>query len=264
MASSVRSFLDHDMLGALVGMHDSDVRAAIIETGPMSVPYVYTPTFEGGEDADGVFYIGETPHQQLKTILPCLMTHRGILSWYLIGNDYSWPHKMNAMARRFIGEEGGKVVAEHYVPFGTEDFTDYVEDLAGIGADAVLISLVGRDSAAFNRSFLAAELSNSVHRYGPLIEENTLYAMGEGGGQNLYTSSGYFEAVQTDGNAKFLREYAEQFGTDAPVVTGLAQSCHEGLMFLHALVGEANTLAPNTLSSVSEGFTFEEPADRSR
>jgi ABC-type branched-subunit amino acid transport system substrate-binding protein len=36
----------------------------------------------------------------------------------MIGDDYVWPRKCNEQAKKYIAENGGKVTAEEYVPFG--------------------------------------------------------------------------------------------------------------------------------------------------
>src|SRR5689334_7480637 len=51
---------------AVIGMHISAVRVALVRALRGRVPYVYTPVYEGGERADGVFMVGETPARQLK------------------------------------------------------------------------------------------------------------------------------------------------------------------------------------------------------
>ena len=56
-----------------------------VETSP-------EPVYEGGERAPGVFMVGETPPRQLKPAIHWLAEQRGARRWYLVGNDYVWPH----------------------------------------------------------------------------------------------------------------------------------------------------------------------------
>ena len=257
VAKNVSTLLQLKAVDALIGMHDSDVRTAILDLDDLAIPYIYTPTYEGGETAPAVFMLGETPRQQLKPVIPWLMAEKQVGRWYLIGNDYSWPRKLNGLARCFIREEGGEIAGEHYAAFGTEDFSPFLEDIRQSDANAVLVALVGADSVAFNRDFAEAGLAERALRFGPLVEENTLLAMGANAGAGLYTASAYLAAIEREENQAFLAEYNALFGADAPVVTSLAQSCYEAVVFLEKLVGKAGSLEPAALEKASEGLTYQ-------
>jgi urea transport system substrate-binding protein len=221
---------------AFVGMHDSAVRAALIRLFEGELPYIYTPTYEGGECAAGTYYLGETPAQQLRPVLPWLAAERGLKRWYLIGNDYDWPRQTNQAARRFIAAAGGSVVGEEYVGFSTDTFDEILDKIKASSADAVLITLVGGASIAFNRAFAARGMAAKTARLGTLIEENTLAAIGVASAMNLYVSSGYFAALRMAPARAFSERYSMRFGRDAPQLNVLAQSCYEGLLLLEALV----------------------------
>ena len=109
---------------AVIGMHISAVRVALVRALRGRVPYVYTPVYEGGERSPGLFMVGETPAQQLKPAIHWLAEQRGARRWYLVGNDYIWPHVSHRAARRYIKASGGAVVGIDYVPFGCEDLED--------------------------------------------------------------------------------------------------------------------------------------------
>ncbi|HXV08161.1 MAG TPA: ABC transporter substrate-binding protein, partial [Burkholderiales bacterium] len=78
-------------IDAVVGMHLSSVRKALLPVIGGRLPYVYTPLYEGGERHPGVFTLGETPAHQLVPALAALSEHRTPVRWALIGNDYVWP-----------------------------------------------------------------------------------------------------------------------------------------------------------------------------
>src|SRR5438105_13298242 len=107
---------------AFIGMHDSAVRGALVGVFKGQVPYIYTPTYEGGECSPGTYVVGETPQQQLEPVLPWLAAERKLKRWYLIGNDYNWPRDTNAAAKNYIATSGGTVVGEEYLPFTVDNF----------------------------------------------------------------------------------------------------------------------------------------------
>src|SRR6185437_11279798 len=76
-------------------------------------------------------------------------------------DDYVWPRKCNEQARKYIAENGGKVVAEEYVPFGAPNkFEEIVTRIKSAKPDMVLITLVGADNVNFNRTFAGFGLDN--------------------------------------------------------------------------------------------------------
>jgi urea transport system substrate-binding protein len=244
---------------AFIGMHDSAVRGALVGLLKGEVPYVYTPTYEGGECGKGTYVLGETPNQLLAPVIPWISAQRSIKRWYLIGNDYNWPRDTNAAAKGYISAAGGSVVGEEYVPFTVDNFDSSLAKIKDSGADAVLITLVGGASVGFNRAFASFGLANKVVRLGTLIEENTLAGIGAQNSANLYSSAGYFASIDTPAARAFAARYAKKFGAQAPVLNSLAQSCYEGLLLLEAMATKVGGLKPAQFDAASEGLAYSGP-----
>jgi urea transport system substrate-binding protein len=241
-----------DHVQAFVGMHDSAVRQALVTAFKGEVPYVYTATYEGGECSRGTYVLGETPSQQLRSVIPWLSWQRGLKRWYLIGNDYSWPRNSNVVAKEYVAEYGGSVVGEEYLPFTATSFEASLARIKESKADAVLVTLVGGASVAFNRAFAAAGLADKVVRLGTLIEENTLMGIGAQNSANLYASSGYFATIRTKEAKAFTERYKRRFGEQAPILNVLAQSCYEGLRLLEAMVLRSHSLEVAQLETIAQ------------
>jgi ABC-type branched-subunit amino acid transport system substrate-binding protein len=246
-------------VSAFIGMHDSAVRGALTTMLRGQVPYFYTPTYEGGECSPGVYVNGETPAQQLAPVIPWLAQQRKLKRWYLIGNDYSWPRETNAIAKNVIASSAGSVVGEEYVPFSVDNFDASLAKIRASGADAVLITLVGGASVSFNRAFAGLGLSAGIVRLGTLIEENTLAGIGLQNAENLYSSAGYFAALQTEPAKAFATRYQARFkGPDAQL-NSLAESCYEGFLMLEELAKRAGKISVPAFNAVSEGARYEGP-----
>ena len=82
----------------------------------------------------------------------------------LVGNDYVWPRVSHEIARRCVAESHGEVVAEAFVPFGADDYSQVFDTLRKQRRDAVLVSIVGQDAVEFNRAFALAGLQRAVLR----------------------------------------------------------------------------------------------------
>ncbi|MEI7445219.1 MAG: substrate-binding domain-containing protein [Burkholderiales bacterium] len=220
---------------AIVGMHTSSVRERIGERGPR-VPFVYTPLYEGGPLASHVCAIGETPGMQLMPALDWMLERWRLGRWFLVGNDYLWPRRTHALARRRLLERGCEVVGDAFVPLGRCDPDRLVDAIRASGAQAVLMSLVGQDAIDFGRAFSDSGLAQRVPRLGCAVEENGLLAMGADSSEGLFVASGYFAGLPTDRNGAFRERYWTRFGDRAPVLNALGQSTYEGVAFLRGLL----------------------------
>lgn len=248
-----------DGVQAFVGMHDSAVREALIGRFNGQVPYVYTAVYEGNSCATGLYVTGETPSQQLAPVIPYLMESEGVSNWYLIGHDYNWPRDTNALATTYITDAGGTVVGEEYLPFTVAEFDSSLERIRESGADAVLVTLVGGGSVGFNVSFAGFGLDAQAIRLGTLIEENTLAGIGADNVNRLFSTSGYFGAIESDAAMAFMADYVDAYGADAAPLNGLGQSTYEGLMLLAALANEAGSLEVAAMDAVAEGLSWSTP-----
>jgi urea transport system substrate-binding protein len=245
--------------GAVIGMHDSAVRGALVGLFKGQIPYVYTPVYEGGECSPGTYVKGETPQQQLQPVIPWLAAQRKPTRWYMIGNDYIWGRNTNAAAKGYIEKTGAKVVGDEYLPFTVDNFDASLARIRDSGADAVLVSLVGGSSVTFNKAFASFGLADKALRLGTLIEENTLAGIGLANARNLYSSSGYFANIQTPAGKAFAADYARRFGPDAPALNGLAESTYEGFLMLDAIAKKAGSLATRKMDAACEGASYQGP-----
>ncbi|MEO7335551.1 MAG: substrate-binding domain-containing protein [Caldimonas sp.] len=237
---SVTAELMHSgAIDAIVGMHTSQVRQRVLRDVASQIPYVYTPLYEGGERTPGVFAVGETPGQQLRPAIDYLTDRFRARRWMFIGNDYVWPRVSHRLAARYVTDRGGEVLADRYLPFGVEDFSELLDDVRRLEPNAILLSLVGQDAVQFNRAFGACGLSRDTFRLSCAIEENGLLAIGADNTDGLFVSSGYFASLDNDANMAFKERYDNHFGQRAPTLNALGQSTYEGVHFMAALARRA-------------------------
>ena len=244
---------------AVIGMHDSAVRGALVGLFKGQVPYFFTPVYEGGECAKGTYVNGETPQQQLQPVIPWIASERKPKKWYLIGNDYLWGRNTNAAGKGYILATGAQVVGDEYLPFTVDNFDASLARIRDSGADAVLVSLVGGASVTFNKAFASFGLADKALRLGTLLEENTLAGIGAANAKNLYSSAGYFANITTPAAKAFAEAYAKRFGPQAPALNGLAESAYEGFLMLEAMAKKAGSLAVAKLDAASEGASYNGP-----
>lgn len=244
---------------AVVGMHDSAVRGALVGLFKGRVPYFYTPVYEGGECAKGTYMNGETPQQQLPQAMAWLAAERKPSRWYLIGNDYIWARNTNATAKASIAGTGAQVVGDEYLPFTVDNFDASLARIRDSRADAVLVSLVGGASVGFNKAFAGLGLARKALRLGTLMEENTLEGIGLANADHLYSCAGFFASIETPAAQAFAQAYRQRLGPRAPAVNGLAESVYEGFLMLEAIAGKAGSLDVAKMDAASEGSSYSGP-----
>ena len=248
-----------DKVDAFVGMHDSAVRAALLQAFNGKVPYIYTPVYEGGACSAGLVVLGETPLQQVKPSVEWFAKKQNAKKWYLIGNDYNWPRNTNKAAKEYIAANGGEVVGEEYFPFTTDNFDASLNKIKASKPDVVLITLVGGASVVFNRAFASFGLDKDIDRLGTLIEENTLLGIGAENSNNLYAVAGYFGDISGKNATKLLQRYTKEFGGDAAPVNNLGESVYEGLIVLQGIVNKAKSKDANKFTKAATGFKYSGP-----
>ncbi|MEU7865208.1 substrate-binding domain-containing protein [Dactylosporangium sp. NPDC049140] len=241
-------------IAAVVGTHASDVRVAAVAALRGRVPYVFTPPYEGGERAPGVYLLGETPARQLRPAMDWLVRHRRARRWALVGNDYVWPRMLHDAAVAYLRAASAQVVAARYVPLGGLDPAPLLDLIARRRADAVLLTLVGSDLAAFNRAF--AESALRAPRLCAALEENGLLATGGDATGELYATMGYFGNVATDAGLAFVERYTHRYGWQAPVLNGHAEACYDGVRLLAGLAARAGSLHPAAMDATADGTTI--------
>ena len=256
VGSVTAELMNAGAIDAIVGMHTSQVRQRVLKDVARQIPYVYTPLYEGGERTPGVFALGETPGQQLRPAIEYLASRYAARRWMFVGNDYVWPHVSHRLAARYVGELGGEVVADRYLPFGAEDYSELLDEIARLKPHAILLSLVGQDAVQFNRAFGRCGLARDIFRLSCAIEENGLLAIGADNTEGLFVSSGYFASLDNDANIAFKERYYNHFGQRAPTLNALGQSTYEGVHFMAALARRAADENAQLLGHLAEPLAF--------
>jgi urea transport system substrate-binding protein len=248
----------------LVGFHTSDVHRAVERALPPGARYVFTPPHEGGARRPGVLRIGQSPLEQHSAALAWLVRHRRARRWVLLGTDYVWPRAVHRAARGVLAETGAEVVGEALVPFGPGDPGPLLDLVLRSRADAVLLSLVGRDLVAFNREFARAGLDRTVVRLSGALEENGLYAIGGDATGELFACMPSFAAADDEHQLALEERHSRRSGPGAPVVCAYARGVYDGVRLAAALAGGRSLRSTRSTPRLAQadGLAFREPAGK--
>lgn len=199
-------------------------------------PVIHAVMNEGGQDSEYVLRWGERPLNQVRAAASAVMRSAGGKRWYMIGNDYQWPHGAHRAGQRALAEVGAQVVGNQFVPIGTNDFTLVLEEIERSGADCVLSTLIGADEVAFERQTWAVGLRSQWETLSLVMEESTRERIGDDAARGIWATSGYFQGLQTAENQALLRRYRDRYGKWAPPLSSLTESVYEALLLYAAAV----------------------------
>ena len=251
VADEVRSLLMSQSLEVLFGFHTSDIHRRLERLTAGRIPYFFTPPHEGGHRLEGLALLGDGPSDQLVPIAQQLAGPTARRRWALIGNDYIWPRAVHAVAAEVLREHGADIVHVELVGFGQVNSDRIIRELRRLRADAVLLSLVGRDLATFNRAFAGSPLAARVSRVSGALEETGLLEIEGDDTGELYSSMPWYAA---DPDSEGLHErYEHRWGPHAPHLGVYAAGCYDGLRLL-AEVGNARQLHVETVASASNAL----------
>ena len=214
---------------------------------------------EGGGESRLRLRLGERPAVQLAAAAVPIMRSAGGRRWFLAGNDYVWPRHVNDAARTILPHLGAQLVGERYAPLGTRDFAPIVEAVAASGADIVLNSFVGADSAAFERQCHAMGLRDRTVSLGPAMDEATLERVGARAAAGIHGVSGYFQHLASEGNDSLIRRYRQAFGPWAPPLSTLSESVFEAIHMWATAARRTRSTEPGVVAGELRTGRFEVP-----
>lgn len=130
---------------------------------------------------------------------------------------------------------GASVVTARLVPFGSPDIARMLAELRRHRVQAVLLSLVGRDLATFNRGFADSPLLGSVVRVSGALEEAGLLEIDGDSSGELYAVMSWFA---TDPDDEFRERYLARYGRSAPQLGAYARGCYHGIQAMTRLAAD--------------------------
>ncbi|MBC7723990.1 MAG: ABC transporter substrate-binding protein [Burkholderiaceae bacterium] len=254
VAREVAQLVGAGLVDGLVGTHTSNVRAAVEAVVGDRVPYIFTPSHEVTRRESGAIFLGNDPDEQIRQPLAWLTLHRRVSRWALIGNDYVWPRRVHTSASRILRGLHQRVVLERLVPVGHVDVPELVDAARAAGADAMLISLVGRDLIEFQRGLVDLGAAGQFVRLCTALDENCLVSAGGDSSGFLFAAMPSFILQADDRHLRLLEAYTARFGARAPLPGSFAEGCYDGVNILAALL--ASGLLPGATPARAVGQLF--------
>lgn len=229
-ADILRNSTARHVIGCTTSWSRKEVVPALERHGGM---LWYAAPYEGFEASERVVYLHACPNQHIVPLLHYCLPRWGADA-FLIGSNYVWGWEVNRVARDLVGDWGGRVLGERYLPMGDTDVSRMIAEIRATRPSFVLNNLIGQSSYAFLRAY--AELGRQYASFLPercpvlscdLMEPElaALEGCAEGNlviGPYFADGSGATCSMEASAHASVLvlADLIEACGTDDPEVLG--------------------------------------------
>jgi len=176
---------------------------------------LYPIYYQGEIDYDNMVTTGFVPNQQSFYLLDYLLKNVG-KSYYLLGSDYEYPLVSFNQAKKIIGDAGGSVVGEEYVPLGDSDFSSVLNKIKEAHPDVVYTAFAGESLFAFHKQLEAIGWDfNDIKIASLTLDDMCCYSLPVNGIAGTYVSFPYLTAIDTPANKEFVAAYLKEYGADS-------------------------------------------------
>jgi branched-chain amino acid transport system substrate-binding protein len=212
----------------------------------------YMCPYEGFEANDNVIYTGGCPNQHLLPLFDYLIPRFGRRP-YLVGANYVWGWEMNRLARELIGDAGGEVLGERYLPLEETAVERIVLDIEQRRPSFILNNLVGPSSYAFLAAIRALGARDPAFRPEncPVVscdlQECEIPDIGLGVATGQLCAAAYFDTVETPENIAFKAQVTARFGHQRRISSVFASAYASVKLCIEAIIA-AGTDDPTAVS----------------
>ncbi|MGJ5082572.1 ABC transporter substrate-binding protein [Bradyrhizobium sp. HKCCYLS3013] len=137
------------------------------------------------------------------------MVSQGGKSWFFLTADYAFGTQLQEAASKVVEANGGKVVGAVRVPLSTSDFSSYLLQAQGSGAQVLGLANAGND---FTNSIKAADefgIAKTMKPAALLAFISDIHSLGLKTAQGLYLTTGWYWDLN-DKTRAFAKRYFEK------------------------------------------------------
>jgi urea transport system substrate-binding protein len=253
---ATRKLIEGDRVLAVVGPITSRNLDAIAPmAAELKTPLFYATNYEGGQCSRYVFSFSTVPNQELAQLLPAMKRTAGN-SYYLLGADRIWLHKMFEAAEPVIGKLGGRVVGKEFTTGNETDFGPMVDRIVASKAKVLLFALKG-DGLNFipqadDRGLLK---TTTIAFLG--LSETDLGVFG-GKGQNMFVVVPFVATSGAPDVKAFVAKVRAEAGADA-TVSNYVMTHYNALISMKAAIEKAGNVDKEAMIDALAGLAIKSP-----
>jgi urea transport system substrate-binding protein len=168
---------------------------------------------------------------------------------YLLGSDYIFPRAANLMIRDLVNANGGKIVAERYMPLMSTEMASIIADIRRSQPDVLLNTLNGDSNNALFAALEQAGLGQlPVVSFS--VAESEMTARGGARLTQHYGVWNYFQGLPGAENARFVSAFKARFGQECMTSDPL-ESAYAGVRLWAQAVREERSADPRRIDAAT-------------
>ncbi len=149
-----------------------------------------------------------------------ILQEDGGKDWFLLSADYAFGHALEGDLTKVIESEGGKVVGKVRHPFPSNDFSSYILQAQGSGAEVVALANAGADMVNSLQTASQFGLTQSGQKLaGMVVFLNDVHSMGLEVTQGLMLTTGWYWDMNDE-----TREWANRYYKSVGRMPTMAQA----------------------------------------
>jgi len=258
-AQRARKLLRQDNAAAVFGAWTSASRKAVLPVFERENGMLFYPTFyEGLEESPNVIYTGQEATQQILAGIDWAWNEKGARTFYLIGSDYIWPRTSMKIARIHIEDVlGGQVLGEDYYALGHTSFGSAINRIRLRRPDMIFAAVVGGSNVAWFRQLNAAGINATNQNLLTIsVTEDEVLGIGGENMEGFYSSMKYFQSLDNENNAAFVKAFKERWGDDS-VIGDVTQAAYLGPWLWKAAVEAAGSFDIDEIRKTLPGLELD-------
>jgi branched-chain amino acid transport system substrate-binding protein/urea transport system substrate-binding protein len=253
---AARKLIERDGVLAIVGPITSRNLNAIAPVAERAkTPLLYATNYEGGACGRYVFAFSTVPNQELAQLVPYMNRTFG-KTYFLLGADRAWPHKMFEAAEPIIAKLGGRVVGKEFTTGNETDFAPLIARIAATKAKVLLFALKGD-----GLNFIPQADDRGLFKHTTVaflgLSETDLGIFG-GKGQNMFVVVPFVATSGLPAVKAFVAKVKAQAGADA-TVSNYVMTHYNALLAMKAAIEKAGKVDKESLIDGLEGLTIKSP-----
>jgi urea transport system substrate-binding protein len=254
---ATRKLIEREGVLAIVGPITSRNLVAIAPTAErLKTPLLYATNYEGGQCGRYVFSFSSVPNQELSPLLPYMNRTFG-KTYFLLGADRVWPHKMFDAAEPMIRKLGGRVVGKEFTLGNETDFGPLIARIAATKAKVLLFALKGDGLDFIRQADDRGLLKSTTIAFLGLSEADL--GIFRGKGQNMFVVVPFVAASDTPPVKAFVARIKGEAPADA-AVSNYVMTHYNALMATKAAIEKAGKVDKEAMVDALEGLVIKSPA----
>lgn len=172
------------------------------------------------------------------------VVEQGGETWFMLTADYAFGHALEGDVTKVVEDNGGEIVGSIRHPFPTNDFSSYILQAQGSGADIIGLANAGSDTVnAITTASQFGVVQAGQQLAGLLIFLNDVHAMGLEDTQGLLLTTGWYWNMDDQ-----AREWAERYYERTERMPTMVQAgIYSSTMHYLETVAEVGTDDPETV-----------------